>query len=154
MDLKLTADLEGLAAGVVKIAGKAAGSVLVRNPKFSLAFTHPRTVRSQEPYAASVTILNTGLGAANFVRVTLPAAALSGAALESDATVELGDILPGESATARWKLRDLLRAFPIVAKLEMEMFARLLGTAVRREESSVSGLYCATFFCGNGAASV
>ena len=105
MELRLTADLEGLAAGVVRITGKAAGSVLVRNPKFSLAFTHPRTVRSQEPYAASVTILNTGLGTANFVRVTLPAAALSGAALESAATVELGDILPGQSATARWTLR-------------------------------------------------
>lgn len=49
---------------------------------------------------------------------------------------------------------DLLRAFPIVAKLEMEMFARVLGASVRREESSVSGLYCATFFCGNGAVSV
>jgi predicted ArsR family transcriptional regulator len=41
---------------------------------------------------------------------------------------------------------DLLRAFPIVAKLESEMFARLLRQPVRREESSVSGLYCATFF--------
>ncbi len=49
---------------------------------------------------------------------------------------------------------DLLRAFPIVAKLESEMFARLLGAPVRREETSVSGLYCATFFCGNGAALV
>ncbi len=46
MDLDLTADLEGLAAGIVKIKGKAAGSVLVRNPKFSLAFSHPRTVRA------------------------------------------------------------------------------------------------------------
>ena len=46
---------------------------------------------------------------------------------------------------------DLLRAFPIVAKLESEMFARVLDAPVRREDSSVSGLYCATFFCGNGA---
>ena len=49
---------------------------------------------------------------------------------------------------------DLLNAFPIVAKLESEMFTRLLGTPVRREESSVSGLYCATFFCGNIAPSI
>ncbi len=49
---------------------------------------------------------------------------------------------------------DLLRAFPIVAKLETEMLARLLGAAVRREESSVSGLYWVTFFCGNGGAAV
>lgn len=45
---------------------------------------------------------------------------------------------------------DLLRAFPIVVKLETEMFTRLLGAPVRREESSVSGLYCATFQCGDG----
>ncbi len=45
---------------------------------------------------------------------------------------------------------DLIRAFPIVAKLETEMLTRLLGTPVRREENCVSGLYCVTFSCGNG----
>jgi predicted ArsR family transcriptional regulator len=40
---------------------------------------------------------------------------------------------------------DLLRAFPLVAKLETDMFQRLLGTPVRREETNASGLYCATF---------
>ncbi|MFM8358440.1 MAG: hypothetical protein ACKOET_07750, partial [Verrucomicrobiota bacterium] len=105
LDLKLTADLEGLAAGVVKIQGRAAGSVLVRNPAFSLAFTHPRTVRTQEPYEASVTLLNTSGSPANFVSVTLPPAAVSGAVLETPAVVELGTIAPGESATARWRLR-------------------------------------------------
>ena len=43
---------------------------------------------------------------------------------------------------------DLLRAFPLVAKLEADMFARVLGTPIRREENSASGLFCATFFCG------
>jgi len=42
---------------------------------------------------------------------------------------------------------DLLRAFPLVARLEADMFARVLGTAVQREEHSASGLFCATFFC-------
>jgi predicted ArsR family transcriptional regulator len=46
---------------------------------------------------------------------------------------------------------DLLRAFPLVARLEAEMFARVLGTAVRREENSASGLFCATFFCDPGS---
>jgi len=105
MDIDLTADLEGLAAGVVKIKGKAAGSVLVRNPKFSFAFTHPRTIRSGEPYEASVTILNTGNSPANLVNVTLPASSLSGAVLETEGTVELGTILPGETATARFRLQ-------------------------------------------------
>jgi predicted ArsR family transcriptional regulator len=45
-------------------------------------------------------------------------------------------------------LLDVLRAFPQVAKLEADMFQRLLGTAVRREETSASGLYCATFHLG------
>ncbi len=43
---------------------------------------------------------------------------------------------------------DLLRAFPLVARLESEMFARLLGVAVRREETSAAGLFRATFECG------
>jgi hypothetical protein len=108
MEVKLTADLEGLAAGIVKITGKAAGSVLVRNPNFSLAFSHPRTVRAGEPYEASVTILNTSLVPANRVRVTLPKSSLSGAVFEADqeATIELGDIAPGQTATARYRLRS------------------------------------------------
>ena len=108
MDIQLTADLEGLAAGVVKIAGRAAGSVLVRNPNFSIAFAHPKTIRSGEPYEASVTILNTSQSPANRVRVTLPSASLSGAVFEGEQqpTVELGDILPGQSATARYHLRS------------------------------------------------
>jgi len=45
-------------------------------------------------------------------------------------------------------LLDLLRAFPIVAKFETELFQRVLGVPVRRDEFSVSGVYCATFHCG------
>lgn len=105
MDIELLADLEGLAAGVVKIKGKAAGSVLVRNPKFSLAFAHPRTIRAGEPYEASVTILNTSISPANLVRVSLPSTSLSGGVLETPETVELGTILPGQSATATYRIR-------------------------------------------------
>lgn len=43
---------------------------------------------------------------------------------------------------------DLLRAFPLVARLETDMFQRLLGAAVRREETTASGLYRATFAIG------
>ncbi|MEO7678208.1 MAG: hypothetical protein ABIV39_15735, partial [Verrucomicrobiota bacterium] len=105
MNLDLTADLEGLAAGVVKIKGKAAGSVLVRNPKFSLAFAHPRTIRAGEPYDAFVTILNTGGTVANLVQITLPSASLSGGVLESEETVVLGTIRPGETGTAKFRIR-------------------------------------------------
>jgi concanavalin A-like lectin/glucanase superfamily protein/Big-like domain-containing protein/thrombospondin type 3 repeat protein len=106
MDLDLVADLEGLAAGVVKVKGKAAGSVLVRNPKFSMAFSHPRTVRFGEPYDAFVTILNTGSTVANLVQVSLSSASISGGVLESDETVELGTILPGQTGTAKFRVRS------------------------------------------------
>jgi len=42
-------------------------------------------------------------------------------------------------------IQDILREFPLVAKLETDMFQRLIGTPVLREETSVSGLYCAIF---------
>jgi hypothetical protein len=105
MNLDLTADLDGLAAGTVKIKGKAAGSILVRNPTFSLAFSHPRTIRAGEPYDAYVTILNTSANPANLVQVSLAAASLSGGVLESPETVELGTILPGQTATAKYRVR-------------------------------------------------
>ncbi len=105
MDLKLRAMLDGLAAGSVAVEGRAAGSVLVRNPKFSMAFTHPRTVRAGEPYEAVVTILNTSLVPANLVSVTLSENSVSGGVLESPSTVELGTILPGQTASATYRVR-------------------------------------------------
>lgn len=106
MNLDLEADLHGLAAGVVKVKGKAAGSVLVRNPQFSIAFSHPRTVRVGEPYTASVTVLNTGITPANLVYVTLNRNSISGAVLAPDQaeTVQLDTIVPGETATATFRM--------------------------------------------------
>ncbi len=40
---------------------------------------------------------------------------------------------------------DVLRAFPLVGKLETDLFSRLLKVPVRREEASASGLFCLTF---------
>jgi len=45
---------------------------------------------------------------------------------------------------------DLLRAFPIVAKFETELFERVLQAKVQREESAVSGLFQVTFRIGDG----
>lgn len=105
MNLKLTADLDGLAAGTVKIEGKAAGSVLVRNPTFSMAFSHPRTTRAGEAYDAYVTLLNTSPLPVNFVSVSLAAASLSGGVLESEHSVQLGTIQPGGTAMAKFRIR-------------------------------------------------
>ena len=43
---------------------------------------------------------------------------------------------------------DLLRAFPLVGKLETDLFQRVLRTSVQREGATASGLYCATFRLG------
>ena len=105
MDLELTGDLDGLVAGTVKVKGRAAGSVLVRNPKFSLAFSHPNSVRTGEPYDAFVTILNTSQVEANFVSVSLPKGSISGGELMSAEKVEMGTIKPGQTATAKFRVR-------------------------------------------------
>ncbi len=106
MEMKLTGNLEGLAAGPVGITGKAAASVMVRNPKFSMAFTHPRTTRAGEPYEAAVTILNTSSTVANLVSVELNANNISGGTLESASRVDLGTIAPGETRTATFRIRS------------------------------------------------
>lgn len=113
LDVKLSGVLEGLPAGPVEVSGLAAGSVFVRNPRFAVAFTHPRRVRTGERYTASITILNTGGSPANSATVTLPKNALSGTQLEDDQaeTIALGDILPGESRTADFRMRSLRTGF-------------------------------------------
>jgi predicted ArsR family transcriptional regulator len=49
-------------------------------------------------------------------------------------------------------IRDLLDAFPTVAKLETELYQKVLGVPIRREEAGASGQFCATFHVGNGTA--
>jgi predicted ArsR family transcriptional regulator len=48
-------------------------------------------------------------------------------------------------------IHDLLKAFPIVARLEAELFTRVLGAAVQREEAHASGLYRCVFTLHAGA---
>ena len=43
---------------------------------------------------------------------------------------------------------DVLRAYPVVARLEVELFRRLLGVSVERHEENASGLYRAEFVIG------
>lgn len=44
-------------------------------------------------------------------------------------------------------LMNVLEEYPIIGRLEQEMFERILGTKVRREETRNSGLYeCAFYF--------
>jgi len=44
---------------------------------------------------------------------------------------------------------NLLEKYPIIGRLEQDMFEAVLGTSVRREETRNSGLYeCAFYFAG------
>jgi predicted ArsR family transcriptional regulator len=43
---------------------------------------------------------------------------------------------------------DVLRAYPVVAKLETELFFRLIGVAVERHEENAAGLYRVEFIIG------
>ncbi len=106
LDIDLTGTLDGLSHGEVEVMGSAAGSVLVRNPTFSMVFSHPRTVSVEEPYTASVTILNTSESPASLVSVNLNTAAISGARLATGqpTQVQFDTIAPGESRTAEFRL--------------------------------------------------
>ncbi len=62
-----------------------------------------------------------------------------------------------DPADGAWPLRivehhspieDLLRRYPILARLEREMFERVLNCPVRREEECAPGLYRCTFYIG------
>jgi predicted ArsR family transcriptional regulator len=49
-------------------------------------------------------------------------------------------------------INDLLKAFPIVARLEADLFTRVLGANVQREEAHASGLYRCVFTLHGGPA--
>ena len=44
---------------------------------------------------------------------------------------------------------DVLRAYPVVARLDVELFRRLLGVSVERHEENAAGLYRAEFVLVN-----
>ena len=63
---------------------------------------------------------------------------------------------PGELLTLRIvehhsPIEDLLRRYPILARLEREMFERVLNCPVRREEEAASGFYRCTFHLGHSS---
>jgi len=105
-DIKLRGTLDGFAQREVHIEGVAAGSVLVRNPKFSIVFSHPRAVRAGEPYTAQVTVMNTSETPAYRVSTNLNRASLVGTEFAPNQIeqVPLGDLAPGTSSTAVYRL--------------------------------------------------
>lgn len=106
IDFEITAVLEGLPIGPVPIKGKASGAVLVRNPTFSITFSHPATIRSGEGYDIFVTVTNTSKTAANLVSIHLDDLALSGARMAPNETADrqITTIDPNSSATVSYRL--------------------------------------------------
>ena len=102
--IQITGTLNGLPVGPVQITGEAVGAVLVRNPTFTLTFTHPDTVSAGEPYTLDVTVTNTSVSPANFVSVALYSQNISGATLTGDATQQVDSIPPADSATVHFNL--------------------------------------------------
>ena len=73
----------------------------------------------------------------------------------------MAELERGENGSASASLRiveyhspieDLLRRYPILARLEREMFERVLDSPVRREEECSPGMYRCTFHLGSPTA--
>ena len=104
VEMHITGTLNGLPVGPVGITGRAAGAVLVRNPNFTLTFTHPEVVTAGEPYTLDVTVSNTSTAPANFVSVNLYPRNVSGATIVGDASRTVETIAPGDAATLTFNL--------------------------------------------------
>ncbi len=111
VNIDITATLNGLPSGSIAIKGTAEGVVLVRNPTFSLTFSHPDIVRTGEEYSLYVTISNTSDADANLVSLTLDPANVYGATMLSDTdpdtdlgVISFSTIAAGDSATAEYRL--------------------------------------------------
>jgi hypothetical protein len=104
VEMEITGTLLGLPIGPVTVRGRAAGAVLVRNPTFTLTFTHPEVVTSGEAYTLDVTVTNTSESPANFVSLNLYPRNVSGATIVGEPTREIESILPGDSSTVSFDL--------------------------------------------------
>lgn len=109
--MEITGTLLGLPRGPVPLKGEAIGTVLVRNPTFSLTFAHPDVVREGEEYSLFVTVSNTSTSDANLVSLNLKPHDIFGATLvsDSDPETELGTtsfrtIKAGSAATAEYRV--------------------------------------------------
>lgn len=104
IEMELAGTLDGLPIGPAPVRGRAAGAVLVRNPAFTLTFTHPDVVNAGEPYTLDVTVTNTSNAPANFISLNLFGSNVSGATLTSDPSQAIEHLAPGDSATVTYGL--------------------------------------------------
>ena len=102
--MNLNANVRGLVQGDVPITGTATGAILVRNPNFSVTFSHPSIVRVFEPYDLFVTVTNTSSVDANLVRLSIPSNELVNCVIVGDPFQDFETIRSGESATAKFRI--------------------------------------------------
>ncbi|MEK7286521.1 MAG: carboxypeptidase-like regulatory domain-containing protein [Nitrospirota bacterium] len=103
---EITGMLEGLPGGPVSVMATAHGSVLVRDPTFTITLSHPKTVRAGEEYTLYAVVTNTSDAVANLVSVKLEKNSVSGATLLSSEIQQTNTIEPRSSATFIYKLRS------------------------------------------------
>ena len=120
VEMEITGTLTGLPIGPVAIRGRAAGAVLVRNPNFTLTFTHPDIVNDGEEYDLDITVTNTSESIANFVSINLYERNISGAALIGEPTREFDTILPGDSESVSFRLRSKVTGTVYAATLDSD----------------------------------
>lgn len=120
VEMEISGTLEGLPIGPVTVRGRAAGSVLVRNPTFTLTFTHPEIVNAGEPYSLDITVTNTSESPANIVSVSLHGQHISGATLIGEATKDIETIAPGDSETVSFDLISKLTGRVTAATLDAD----------------------------------
>jgi len=120
VEMEISGTLTGLPVGPVEIRGRAAGAVLVRNPAFTVTFTHPEIVNAGESYDLDVTVTNTSQSPANFVSVNLYPRNISGATLEGEQTQEVETIPAGDSAVVSFRLRSRVTGSVFAATLDSD----------------------------------
>ena len=119
IEMEITGTLHGLPIGPVTVRGRAAGAVLVRNPTFTLTFTHPEIVTAGEPYTLDVTVTNTSTSPANFVSLKLYPEVVSGATIVGDPIRHIDTIAAGDSESV---------SFDLVAKVTGKVTAATLDS--------------------------
>ena len=110
VDISLEGVVDGLPSGIQRVAGKARGAVVVRDPTFGITVSHPNVVRRDEEYPLRLTVSNTSNAPANLVTVKLPASKLIGTELvdPNDYQRTIDTLLPGDSEILEFRMRSLL----------------------------------------------
>ncbi|MEQ1868664.1 MAG: Ig-like domain-containing protein [Vicinamibacterales bacterium] len=119
IEMEITGTLLGLPIGPVTVRGRAAGAVLVRNPTFTLTFTHPEVVTAGEAYTLDVAVTNTGESPANLVSLNLYPRVVSGATIIGEPTRLIDTIAAGDSESV---------SFDLIAKVSGKVTAATLDS--------------------------